>query len=127
LDTVFSVGLDPIGNLKVSVLDGARGVRVSSRQGTRTVGAGLQLSVDSAGNPDQLQGFDAQTQRVWAIYGPAGELDGAVPDLDLKKCTTPNTLYPRQDDARLGCAVQDATIYHASAPGLAALYEGGEV
>jgi hypothetical protein len=129
IDTQFSINVTKAGVVRVAVNQGAQGVVVTGTNGVINVGAGMQMQGEIGGTLEPSEPVDAETQRVWSIYGIDANLQVA-PDVLVRpsECAGRNQLYPAADAyTQLGCAVGQATRYDEqdAVPGPTAWYNGG--
>jgi hypothetical protein len=129
IDTQFSINVTKAGVVRVAVNQGAQGVVVTGTNGIINVGAGMQMQGEIGGTLEPSEPMDAETQRIWSIYGIDATLQVA-PDVLARPsaCAGRNQLYPDADAyTQLGCAVGQATRYDEqdAVPGPTAWYNGG--
>jgi hypothetical protein len=132
IDTVFSVRVNPDGSAKVSVIEGDGGVRITGPAGRVTLHQGSQMSVDERGAVSAPQPFDAETQRLWAVYGQGADLDldaGRVQtDPAACKQDTQNEIFPGMPAklaAALLCPVDSENGYDSGNPAPVYFYHNG--
>jgi hypothetical protein len=124
IDTKFSVKVNRDRSVKVVVVEGQRGVRVTPGSGQAPImlgeeGRQEQLRISAAGVTTGPEGMDAESRRVWETYGclncPDGpDLSGTTGAFNRSSCEAKVELFPRYEDRHVGCPLEPAVRYGGS-------------